>query len=62
MPCTSQPVLGIGGSLVVSCTILESGGTVVCIGKKAVVTGPGAEVGVSEFAPSLQRSVVETVV
>ena len=46
----------------VSCTILESGGTVVCIGKKAVVTGPGAEVGVSEFAPSLQRSVVETVV
>ena len=44
------------------CTILESGGTVVCIGKKAVVTGPGAEVGVSEFAPSLQRSVVETVV
>ena len=41
---------------------LERGGVVVCIGKKAVVTGPGAEVGVSEFAPSLQRSVVETVV
>ena len=37
--------------------ILERGGSVVFIGKTEVVSGTMAEVGVSEFAPSLWRSV-----
>ena len=48
---------GIGGLLVSSRPILEKGGAVVCICTTAVVEVPMAEVGLSEVAPTLQRSV-----
>ena len=54
MPCTLQYVQGIWGLLVAYCTILESGGTVVCIGTTAMVAGLMVEMDENEFAPSFQ--------